>query len=170
MRSFLPFRRLRRPFAALSLVLLGSVALGCFKVGDDDDDSSDDSCETDDDCRSTEFCNSDDECERKDTEPECERDSDCASTEVCNSSGECERAPANETPCTTLCDFFEACSPDPVTNCLSNCTTVLAAPPPCGTDFELYIECIDRLNGACSAATNCRDELELFSNSCGVEE
>jgi hypothetical protein len=47
---------------------------------------------------------------------------------------------------------------------------VLAAPPPCGSDFELYVECVASLDGACAAATNCNDELEMFSVSCGVED
>jgi hypothetical protein len=170
MRSCLLFRSLRQPFAALGIVVLAGATPGCLKVGDGDDDDSDNSCETDDDCRSSQFCNSDDECEREDTDPECERDSDCASGEVCNSSEECERAPTTtETPCTMLCDFVDACTTQPVTNCISTCTTLLEAPPPCGTTFELYIECIDRLSGACSAATTCGDELELVNSSCGAE-
>jgi hypothetical protein len=172
MRSIRPFHRFRRALAASNLFVAACLVPGCFNVGDDDDDSSDDSCETDDDCRNNYFCNSDDECERKDTDPapECVRKSDCKSGEFCNSSGECQREAVTKDPCSTLCQFFDACSTDPPDNCLSSCSTVLGAPPPCGTDFELYIECVATLNDTCSAIGNCSDEFELFSVSCDAEE
>jgi len=163
--SFFSFRRLR-PFAALSLLAAGALLPGCFDVGDDDDDDDDaESCRDDDDCRANQFCNSDDECERidddPDPEPECEDHDDCPSGELCNADGECE------SECALLCDFFSRCSTNPTATCMDSCTTVLNAPPPCGTAFELYIECVADYDAVCStAATNCQDEAEIFPVAC----
>jgi hypothetical protein len=157
----------RQACAALSLVVFGSVASGCFTVADDadddDDQSSGDSCRSDEDCRSTQFCNSDDECERKATrpEPECDDDRDCRSGELCSSAGECL------TECTTFCEFFARCSSMPPADCASSCNTVLEAPAPCGTAFGVYIQCVADEDSACAAAAQgCEDERELFAISC----